>query len=206
MPGSQTTGARGALLAAAARVFSDKGFFGTRITDITAAAGVSAGSFYTYFESKEEILGAVMDEFRAGEPESVTAAPASSAGDAEQWLRAALTAAVATFVENARMWRAVQQAALGTEQIRARVRDQQDEVVAAVAAGIAPLVDGGLAGPRTPAEFVARALVAMTDESLFQWYLLHDQPLPQDQAVDRLLWGWQRLLRLQPAAGGASRG
>ncbi|RYJ03964.1 MAG: TetR/AcrR family transcriptional regulator, partial [Actinomycetales bacterium] len=47
MPGSQTTTAREALLAAAARVFSDKGFFGTRITDITTAAGVSAGSFYT---------------------------------------------------------------------------------------------------------------------------------------------------------------
>lgn len=206
MPGSQTTTAREALLAAAARVFSDKGFFGTRITDITTAAGVSAGSFYTYFESKEQILGAVMDEFRAGEPGSVSVAPVGSAGDAEQWLRAALATAVTTFVENARMWRAVQQAALGTGPIRARVRDQQDEVVAAVAAGIAPLVDSGLAQPRTPAEFVARALVALTEESLFQWYLLHDDPLPQDQAVDRLLWGWQRLLRLQPLTGGTDRG
>lgn len=206
MPGRQSPTAREALLAAAARVFSDTGFFGTRITDITAAAGVSAGSFYTYFESKEEILGAVMDEVRAGNPDSAGEAPATSVEDAERWLRAALTTTVARFVENARMWRAIQQAALGTEQIRARVRDQQDEVVAAVAAGVAPLIEGGLAQPRTPGPFVARALVAMTEESLFQWYLLHDDPLPQDQAVDRLVWGWQRLLRLQPGSGEADHG
>lgn len=206
MPGSQTTTAREALLAAAARVFSDKGFFGTRITDITTAAGVSAGSFYTYFESKEEILGAVMDAFRAGETDAAATAPAGTAADAEQWLRASLGAAVAMFVENARMWRAVQQAALGTEQIRARVRDHQDEVVAAVSAGVAPIIDNGVAQPRTPAAFVARALVAMTEESLFQWYLLHDDPIPEGEAVDRLVWAWQRLLRIGAEPEEAGRG
>lgn len=203
MRDSQSGSARDALLTAAARVFSEKGFFSTRITDITAGAGVSAGTFYTYFESKEEILGAVMDEFRAGEPDATAAAPTSGHADAEAWLRAALQTAVARFVENARMWRAVQQAALGTEQIRARVRDQQDEVVAAVAAGVTPLIDSGLAQPSTPAAFVARALVAMTEESLFQWYLLSDEPIAQDVAVDRLTWAWQRLLRLPREAAHA---
>jgi AcrR family transcriptional regulator len=199
MRDSQSGTARDALLSAAERVFSDKGFFSTRITDITTAAGVSAGSFYTYFESKEEILGAVMDTYRVGDHPPTSSAPTTSADDVERWLRASLDTAVERFADNARIWRAVQQAALGTEQIRARVRDQQDEIVALVALGVAPLIDGGLAQPRTPADFVARALVAMTEESLFQWYLVQSEPLAHDVAVDRLVWAWLRLLRLAPA-------
>ena len=203
MRDSQSGTARDALLLGAAKVFADKGFFGTRITDITKQAGVSAGSFYTYFESKEAILGAVMDSFRSGDPSTATIAPATSADAAEQWLRDALTTAVEKFADNARMWRAVQQAALGTDEIRVRVRDQQDEVVASVAVGLAPLIECGLARPGTPAEFVARALVAMTEESLFQWYLLQEEPVARDVAVDRLVWAWLRLLRLQPAGEAA---
>lgn len=205
MRDSQSGTARDALLSGAARVFSDKGFFSTRITDITKAAGVSAGSFYTYFDSKDEILGAVLDSALAADPAQVAPAPTTSAGDAEQWLRTALGVAVEQFAENAHMWRAVQQAALGTEGIRSRVRARQDELVAAVSAGVAPLIECGLARPHAPPGFVARALVAMTEESLFQWYLLHDEPVPHDVAVDRLLWGWRRLLRLAPAAAPAGK-
>src|SRR5579884_3331374 len=53
---------RGALVRAAREVFERDGFLAARITDITAEAGVAAGSFYTYFASKEDALAAVMDE------------------------------------------------------------------------------------------------------------------------------------------------
>jgi AcrR family transcriptional regulator len=43
-------------------VFERDGFLDARITDITAQAGVAAGSFYTYFTSKEEVLAVVMEE------------------------------------------------------------------------------------------------------------------------------------------------
>lgn len=61
---------REAILDSAKRVFSDKGYHGTRISDIIAAAGVARGTFYLYFESKSaiflELLNALLDEFRAG--------------------------------------------------------------------------------------------------------------------------------------------
>jgi AcrR family transcriptional regulator len=47
---------RAALLEAAARVFSETPFAETRIADIAARAGVANGTFYTYFDSKEEIF------------------------------------------------------------------------------------------------------------------------------------------------------
>ena len=43
-------------------MFERDGFLDARITDITAAAGVAAGSFYTYFNSKEDVFAAVMDD------------------------------------------------------------------------------------------------------------------------------------------------
>lgn len=47
---------RKAILDAAARAFSEKGFRETSVADIMNAADLGIGTFYNYFESKEEIL------------------------------------------------------------------------------------------------------------------------------------------------------
>jgi len=47
------------LLKAAQRVFSRKGFHAANISDVAAEAGVSQGTVYHYFDSKEELLLAV---------------------------------------------------------------------------------------------------------------------------------------------------
>lgn len=44
------------LLAAAEALFGAKGFHGTSVVDITREAGVGQGTFYLYFDSKEEIF------------------------------------------------------------------------------------------------------------------------------------------------------
>ncbi len=53
---------RAALVAAAKEVFEEIPFPESRITDITARAGVASGTFYTYFDSKEEIFREVAAE------------------------------------------------------------------------------------------------------------------------------------------------
>ena len=52
------------LLDAATRVFAKKGYWNASITDIIKAAGVARGTFYLYFESKQEIFTAIVDKFR----------------------------------------------------------------------------------------------------------------------------------------------
>jgi len=44
------------LLRAAADVFAERGYEGTRVADIAAAAGVSNGAMYAHFASKAELL------------------------------------------------------------------------------------------------------------------------------------------------------
>ena len=53
---------REALLRAARRLMAERGFEGTTIADITEAADLGFGTFYLYFQSKEDVLRAVLDE------------------------------------------------------------------------------------------------------------------------------------------------
>src|SRR5579862_2369759 len=66
-PGTRRRSSRGAqtrqrLVEAAKEVFERDGFLSARITDIAKTAGTSHGSFYSYFESKEQIFREVAAE------------------------------------------------------------------------------------------------------------------------------------------------
>lgn len=53
------------LIAAAQRLFYTTGFENTSIGDIVETVGVAKGTFYYYFESKEAVLEAIVDELVA---------------------------------------------------------------------------------------------------------------------------------------------
>jgi AcrR family transcriptional regulator len=67
------------LLEAAAAEFGERGFHEAAITGITQRAGVALGTFYTYFESKEEVFRALVRDMsqatRAHVAEAVRGAP-----------------------------------------------------------------------------------------------------------------------------------
>lgn len=87
------------LLDAALAVFVEKGFASARPEEIALRAGVSKGTLYLYFHSKEDMLAALIEErfsFRlaVGTNESATHAEAS-----RDLLRSALTAWHTTLVQ-----------------------------------------------------------------------------------------------------------
>src|SRR3990170_5849255 len=57
------------LLDAAAKEFGEKGFHEASISGITRRAGTALGTFYTYFDSKDEIFRALVKDLsrRVGE-------------------------------------------------------------------------------------------------------------------------------------------
>jgi AcrR family transcriptional regulator len=52
---------RARIIAAAAKVFARKGFFGTVMADIADGAGIGKGTIYEYFDSKEDLFFAVFE-------------------------------------------------------------------------------------------------------------------------------------------------
>lgn len=50
------------LIAAALELFVEKGYAGTRLDDVAARAGVSKGTLYLYFQNKEDLFKAVVQE------------------------------------------------------------------------------------------------------------------------------------------------
>lgn len=57
---------RASLVAAARTVFERAGYLDARLTDITKEANCSTGTFYTYFDNKEQIFAAVLDVAQVG--------------------------------------------------------------------------------------------------------------------------------------------
>lgn len=53
---------RAGLVAAAARMFAEQGVSGTSVAAIVRAAGVAQGTFYLYFESKDDVIVAVVED------------------------------------------------------------------------------------------------------------------------------------------------
>src|SRR3954466_10875541 len=60
----QKQASRDAILASAARLFRLRGFEGVGIPEIAQGAGVTHGTFYAHFSSKEELLREVIQDAR----------------------------------------------------------------------------------------------------------------------------------------------
>lgn len=78
------------LTAAALALFVEKGFAATRLDDVAARAGVSKGTVYLYFKSKEELFTAVIRESIVPALEEGEAMVAGHQGDHLSLLRQVL--------------------------------------------------------------------------------------------------------------------
>lgn len=81
MPPKTREATRTKLLEAARDVIRTKGYAATTVDDICAAAGVTKGSFFHHFESKERLGVAAAEQFQAMADELFTTAPYSADPD-----------------------------------------------------------------------------------------------------------------------------
>lgn len=83
----RTEATRSALLAAARRLFSEKGYAETSTPEIVRAAGVTRGALYHHFEDKEALFRAVLTEEYRAVAEEITGSANSVPGSAMDALR-----------------------------------------------------------------------------------------------------------------------
>ena len=77
---------RGDLLAAAERLIAERGFAEASLADIATVAGVSKGAIYHHFQSKEDLLLALLDERFAERIAAVARIAAAPGAEAAQRL------------------------------------------------------------------------------------------------------------------------
>ena len=82
----QVVDKRAAIIDAAVSLFARRGFYGTTVPDIAAAAGIAVGSIYRYFETKEALVNAAIIERKQAMLEAMIGANAAG-GDLEARFR-----------------------------------------------------------------------------------------------------------------------
>jgi AcrR family transcriptional regulator len=178
-----------ALKEAAKRVFDRAGYLNAKITDITADAGRAAGSFYSHFDSKEQLLEAlltdVLDEGRrrAAQPGH---SPDFSRVEAVRYHVAGYWDFV---TQNRPVVLALNQAAMVSEHFARRQRELLAPLFRELVSHLDYVTAAGGTLPGDPAA-VADAMTALMSGYAFIWLTADSEqrgPRPSaDEAVDML--------------------
>lgn len=197
MTGAATVGGRRARAAetetalkeAAKRVFARTGYLKAKITDITAEANRAAGSFYSHFSSKEQLLEALLLDMLA-EGDRRVEEPGHSPDFTDP-------AAVRWHV--AMYWRfvrahpsvivALHQAAMVDEHFAQRLRQLLEPNLHDLADHLEHIRAGGGQLPGDPV-VVASAMVSLMSQFAFTWLIgggeVLGRELSEEEAVDTL--------------------
>jgi len=157
---------RNALITAARSVFEQRGFDGTRMGDIAEAAGVSHGTVYTWFATKEELLHAVVDSIAGALYASLSVPEATSPVERvsianERYLSA--------YRQTARLLEVVEQAAVSDASFRAVLTNLRTTHVQRVAKTIRRWQREGAADASIDPQVGAAALCAMVEGFARHW-------------------------------------
>lgn len=151
---------RAKLIAAARVVFERDGYIDSRLTDITDEAKMSIGTFYTWFDGKEEVLAAVLHEAKDEmlHPGTARMAPKDDpAGIISESNRAYFEA----YKRNAKLNHLLTQVALVDGRFAALRRARTEAFVDRNARAIADLQRRGLADPELDPQLASMGLSGM---------------------------------------------
>jgi AcrR family transcriptional regulator len=198
--GTQPQTARGqrtrdALIAAARTVFERDGFVDSRLVDIAAEAKCSIGSFYTWFDSKDEVFAAVLHQ-----AQSEMLHPGTSRMEATDDPVAIIAASNRAYFEayrrNARLNVLLQQVAAVDPRFREMRNARSLAFVTRNARAIADLQERGLADRGVDAHLAAMALSGMVARLAYEAFTGGPVPDSVDALVETATRLWANALGL----------
>jgi AcrR family transcriptional regulator len=176
------------ILSAARGVFEERGFTDTRMSDVASAAGVSHGTVYVYFESKESLLSEIIDAVLG---EAATYLRVADISDPQARVAQANQRYLRVYDRNARLLQVVEQVATADANFAEKLNEFRARHVRRLADAIAGLQQSGRVASDIDAGVAAAALSAMVEG-----YARHATDIRVEDANDTLTRLWVRALGL----------
>jgi AcrR family transcriptional regulator len=202
--GAQT---RARLLAAAKEIFEENGFLDARISDIAERAGLSHGSFYHYFDSKEEVFRevaeAVEDQLSAPMG-SVILDPTSDATPLER-IRRGIRLHMESYQREARIMGVIEQVSRYDEDVKAARAKRRRHYANQVEEAIRQLQRHQLMDPALDPVITAAVLGSMTSRFPEAWFVEGSVECGFDEGVEHLTRVFVNALGLKHDAESARR-
>lgn len=205
---------RARLLEAAKEVFEEHGLTDARISDIAERAGLSYGSLYHYFSSKEEIfreVAAAQEQALDLPATDAASAGAETAGaDAVAAARDQLAAANRRYLDEyrseARIMGVIEQVSRYDEVVNATRFERHRRYADALAATIAQWQRQASADPDLDPTIGAYVLVAMMTRFAESWFVQGRVDAPFDEGAAQLNRFWLNALGTGNGAAGDAGG
>jgi len=189
---------RARLLKAAKRVFETQGFLNARISDIAVKAGVSHGTFYHYFDSKEQIFREVaqaQEKVLTAPPEEERSASSDETSPVER-IRRANRRYLERYRDEARIMGVIEEVSRYDEHVRAARAETQKHFADRAERNIRQLQEDGRVDASLSAPIAAMALGAMVARFAELWLVQGYAEYDFDEAVDQLTRLWCNALGL----------
>jgi AcrR family transcriptional regulator len=184
---------RAALVTAARTVFERDGFLGSRLTDISAEAHCAAGTFYTYFSSKEEVFAEVL---KAAQDDMLHPGMdhVADEDDPVAVIEASNRAYLVAYLRNAKLMALMRQVATIDARFEELRRHRSKQFAQRNARHIAELQERGLADPTLDPYLTSYALSGMVSRMAMEVLVIGERDL--DEVVDVVTKLWVNALKL----------
>lgn len=181
---------RARLVDAAKQVFEEQGFLDARISDIADRAGMSHGSFYHYFDSKEavfaEVVQAMEDRMRRGSLVSTGLLMADDDHRMEDFVRRSCRTYLTRYRADARIMGAIEQVSRYDEDFRQAHERREARYLEEAVAGIEHLQAAGRIDPDLEPRIAGPAVFGMMTRFAEMWLVQRTVECTLEEAADNL--------------------
>jgi AcrR family transcriptional regulator len=194
---------RARLLEAARQVFEEAGFLDARISDIAERANLSHGSFYHYFESKEQVFREVAEtqEAMLTAPSTDRSRDGADLTELER-LRRANRRYLERYQDNARIMGVIEEVSRYDDHVHEARMRRQKHFADRAERSIRRLQRDGAADPDVDAELAALALGSMVARFAELWLVERWGTYDLDTVADQVTRLWANAIGLRDSDTG----
>jgi AcrR family transcriptional regulator len=171
------------ILDAARVVFDRDGYAGSRILDIAEEAGVALGTFYVYFDDKDDVLAMLLDDVFQ-DLFTAARAPYLDSDGPEEVLRGSIRDYMTVYRRNRHLMRTLMEAATTDPKFAKFWFEVRGRTLARVARNIEAAQAAGRAAPM-PAVVEASALGGMLENMCWIWFAMGGERRPDGRLIPK---------------------